>query len=295
MRREVSNLKMLIRKRIIVPPSSGGVNRRPEHWLRLFGAVCVAVHLLVFIIIFAITPIVPLPAFIDFASAASAVKSPEFEHDVTVTLRANGDVFLQSRPITLTSLAQGLRASRLRAPDEPTLRLRVDRSTPFRFVRRVALAARDAGYQRFTVMVRSVRSDTPTTNAKPVHHVRSRTTEQATPQDSPAALPLKLVSKPNCQSGNTLAESLNWLRQDLHVRFRLTVDRAGYVTKTEIVNITPPDVPVATEFARHQAKCFGSGKFEPPVSSPYTFDIRMRVIAPRDQFGRIKSATEQSE
>ena len=295
MRREVSNPKMPVRNRIFVSPSSAGVNRRPEHWLRLFGAVCVTVHLLVFVIIVAITPIIPLPAFIDFASAAYAAKSPEFEHDVTVTLRRNGDVFLQSRRISLASLAQDLRASRLRARYEPTLRLRIDRSTPFRFVRRVALAARDAGYPRFTVMVRYVPSDTPGMNAKPIHPVTSSPTAPATPENAAAARPLRLVRNVNCQPDNILAQKLNWLRQDLQVRFRVTADSAGYVTKTETMSITPPHMPVATEFARHQAKCLATGKFEPPVSSPYTFAISVRLTAPRNQFGKIKSATERSE
>ncbi|HEY0159150.1 MAG TPA: biopolymer transporter ExbD [Thermoanaerobaculia bacterium] len=149
---------MPILERTFVVANTTARNRAPEHWLRLFGAVCATLHFVVFIVVVSIVPIVPLPAFIDFPSAASAEKSPEFEHDVTVTVRANGDVFLQSRPVAMASLARELEASRLHRLHAPVLRLRIDRSAPFGVVRGVAVAAGVAGFERVTVMVRHIPS-----------------------------------------------------------------------------------------------------------------------------------------
>ena len=94
-------------------------------------------------------------AHIDFASAASAQLSSELESDLTVSVRANGDMYLQTRPVTSASLAHELRDARRHHRHPPTLRLRIDRSAPFRCARTVAVAAREAGFARFTVMVRN--------------------------------------------------------------------------------------------------------------------------------------------
>lgn len=254
---------MPILDRTFVPANATASNRTPEHWLRLFGAVCVTVHLLIFIIILSITPIVPLPAFIDFASAASAQKSPEFEHDVTVTVRANGDVFLQSRPITMASLAQELKATRLHRPHEPTLRLRIDRSTPFGFARGVAVAAGVGGYKRFTVMVRPLPSEISSVTSKPIQHNISSAVIATSPRaPSVPARPLRLARKLECQPGNILAEKLYWLREDLHVRFRVNVDRTGFVRHAETVDVNPSNTPVAAEFAQYQTGCLRNAHFE---------------------------------
>ena len=121
---------------------------RPEQWLNLFGTVSATFLLVVCLIFMVILPIVPLPAFIDLPAAASASKSPEAEGDAIVSIRRTGETYLHSRQIERPLLAREL------SPARGTLRLRVDRDTPFAHVRAVVAAAQAAGYRQMVIMVR---------------------------------------------------------------------------------------------------------------------------------------------
>jgi biopolymer transport protein ExbD len=125
----------------------------PEGWLNLFGTTCTAFLLLICILFIAITPIVPLPALIDFPPATSASKAPAFESDVIVSIRSTGETYLYSELIDQPSLARALAAGYER---DRILRLRVDRGARFGYVRTVVEAAQTAGYERVVIMVRHV-------------------------------------------------------------------------------------------------------------------------------------------
>lgn len=224
----------------------------PEQWLGVFGLACTTLMLVVFLIIFVITPMIDLPPFIDFPSASSAVKSPDREYDVHVSIRADGTMFVGTDPTLPAALPRVLGHSRRSGAD---LRLRVDRATPYRFVRRVVLAARDAGYERVTLAVR--------------REPRVRFTAPA------------VTHTPQCPTDNLLAESLWWLDRDIHSRFRVTIDARGRVTATELLAMTPAPPDLASRLELHQARCLRATRFAAPASAPYTFEIAMRLAAPR--------------
>ncbi|HYC89316.1 MAG TPA: hypothetical protein VEO54_08905 [Thermoanaerobaculia bacterium] len=50
---------------------------RPEQWLNLFGTVSATFLLILSLLFMPITPMVPLPAFIDLPAATTASKSPD--------------------------------------------------------------------------------------------------------------------------------------------------------------------------------------------------------------------------
>ncbi|HVG23990.1 MAG TPA: biopolymer transporter ExbD [Thermoanaerobaculia bacterium] len=123
----------------------------PERWLNLFGTVCATFLLVLCIVLMTITPIVPLPIFIDFPTATSAGNSPEQERDTIVSIRSAGETYVQSREIDRRDLARELGPPAL----DRTLRIRADREAPFGSVRAVVVAAQAAGYRRVVIMVRN--------------------------------------------------------------------------------------------------------------------------------------------
>jgi len=81
--------------------------------------------------------------------------APERECERTVTIRANGDVFLADERVALTDLESALRRylRDARCEIEP-LRLRIDQSARFGIVRQVIQAVQAAGISRVTVLAR---------------------------------------------------------------------------------------------------------------------------------------------
>jgi biopolymer transport protein ExbD len=124
-------------------------------WFRLFSVSFLFVVLIIFIFFMLVLPIRPdVPAFVDVPTARAASKSPELEHDLTISVRANGMIYLEGTEVHVTALTRRLSAARRQGTDTPTVRIRADRAALFRNVRRVVIAARNAGFTRATFMVR---------------------------------------------------------------------------------------------------------------------------------------------
>jgi biopolymer transport protein ExbD len=81
-------------------------------------------------------------------------KAPERECQRTVTIRADGDVFLADERVALTDLESALRRYLRDARCEEILRLRIDGSAKFGTVRHVIQAAQTARVPRVTVLAR---------------------------------------------------------------------------------------------------------------------------------------------
>ena len=124
-----------------------------EHWLGLFALDFLILLVPVLVFIIAVTPIVNLPPFIEFPTAKTGVKNPEFEGDITISVLRDGRIFFFDELVGTRSVVKRLRSSRQNKTTIPIIRMRIDRSAPFGTVRRIAIAARDAGYERVTIMV----------------------------------------------------------------------------------------------------------------------------------------------
>lgn len=120
-------------------------------WLRLFSLIFVFTLLMLVLFLIVVTPIQwDGPVFVDVPAARWASKSPEELNDLTISIRANGTIYLANE-----ELHAGALESRLsRAEAGAKIRLRVDRAAAFHHVRRAVLAARNAGFGRVTFMVR---------------------------------------------------------------------------------------------------------------------------------------------
>jgi len=126
----------------------------PEVWLRLFALDFLLVLIPVFIFVLLVTPIrSDIPAFVDFPISSTAIKSPEMEYDVHVTVLRDGRIFLYDELIGTETLSRRLNEVRTSRRRPPTIRVRADRAAPFGPVRRVVHAAGRAGYPRVTFMV----------------------------------------------------------------------------------------------------------------------------------------------
>lgn len=124
-------------------------------WLRLFALELLLVMLIVFIFLMLVLPIRPdVPLFVDVPTARWPSKSPEFEHDLTISIRADGKTYLANSEVRVTALENRLSAARLQSTYTPTVRIRVDRTVTFHSVRRIVVAAQNAGFSRVTFMVR---------------------------------------------------------------------------------------------------------------------------------------------
>lgn len=85
---------------------------------------------------------------VDLPQAATATSTQE--DAVTVSLTAEGAVFLNQEPVALEALAAALQAARLRRPD-PLVIINADRRSPHGTVMAVLDAVRQAGLQRISL------------------------------------------------------------------------------------------------------------------------------------------------
>jgi biopolymer transport protein ExbD len=124
-------------------------------WLRLFAATLLFTMLVVLIFFMVVLPIRPdVPAFVDVPTARWASMSPEYEHDLTISILSDGRTYLGNVEVGVVALERRLSAARVERRETPVLRVRVDRAAAFQHVRRVVRAARNAGFPRLTFMVR---------------------------------------------------------------------------------------------------------------------------------------------
>lgn len=127
-------------------------------WLRVFSVSLLITLLIVLIFFMAVLPMRPdVPAFIDVPTARWASQSPEFEHDLTISIRSDGRIYLGDAELGIDALEHRLSAASARQGVAPTLRVRADRAAMFYSIRRVVRAARNAGFNRVTFMVRQER------------------------------------------------------------------------------------------------------------------------------------------
>ena len=85
---------------------------------------------------------------VDLPQAATATSAQE--EAVTVSLTAEGAVFLNQEPVALDALVAALQAVRLRQPD-PLVIINADRLSPHGTVMAVLDAVRQAGLQRISL------------------------------------------------------------------------------------------------------------------------------------------------
>jgi biopolymer transport protein ExbD len=123
-----------------------------ERWLNLFALDLLLVLMVVLVIYMAMTPILPHYIYVDVPLSTTAKPSPDTVDDLTISIPNQDFIAFGGDAIRMSDL-EGRLAS---APRDSftTVRIHVARAVPFRIVRRVVEAARNAGYARVTFMVR---------------------------------------------------------------------------------------------------------------------------------------------
>lgn len=121
-----------------------------EAWLGLFAMDLLLVLLVVLILFMVMTPILPDRIFVDLPVSTSAVKSPEYDYDLEISVARADFVFFDGQ-VSMPELDRRL-ASAPRDKDT-VVRIRAGREVPFGTIRRIVQSARQAGYSRVTFMV----------------------------------------------------------------------------------------------------------------------------------------------
>lgn len=119
-----------------------------ETWLNLFALDLLFVLLVVLVIFMTITPMLPLRPWVDTPISTSAVKSPEGYRDLTVSIPIADLFILENKVVPFSELDRQFAS----APGDKDfkVRIRAGRRVPFGDVRRVVLAAREAGITHVT-------------------------------------------------------------------------------------------------------------------------------------------------
>ena len=124
----------------------------PDDFQRTFVITLLGVVLVVFIWVWAVTPIFAHGVWppINLVETNGGRKAPETERDVCVTVRADGVAFVDERAASQATVENALRA----ANAEAQILVRVDRAAPFGAVRDVVIAAQRAGRQQLIFLAR---------------------------------------------------------------------------------------------------------------------------------------------
>lgn len=133
--------------RVLVEHHAEDRRRYDRQILQTFVVTMAGFWLTVLIWIWVITPIFSSGVWplLEPAAAKTGRMVPEKEHDVWVTIRANGEIFVDENKVDVVDLSNA----------GETIFVRVDRAAPFSAVRTVVREAQRAHRRTLTFMVRS--------------------------------------------------------------------------------------------------------------------------------------------
>lgn len=118
-------------------------------WLNLFSLAFAISMFVLLLLLMCILPLSDAP-IIATPFSLTGDKSPETEYDLNVALRADGRIVVRERQISRRELVKIIVAAR----SDAEVRILAETGTPFRYIRGVTAAARDAGRTRIIFLVR---------------------------------------------------------------------------------------------------------------------------------------------
>lgn len=121
-----------------------------EDWLNLFSLAFLFWLIALCTLFLAILPIRTDVPLIATPFSSSENKSPEMEDDLNIALRTGGRIVVSEHQVSRRELVRIIAAAR----SDRNVRILVETGTPYRYVRGVVSAARDAGRARVTFLVR---------------------------------------------------------------------------------------------------------------------------------------------
>jgi biopolymer transport protein ExbD len=132
-----------------------------ETWLHLFALDLLIVCVVLLVVCMAITPLnADFPLRLDLPESRTALRSPGFERELTVTVRRDA-IFLGHAVTDLAQLNRSLMSTHV---DRDSLRMQIARDVPFGTARRIVQAAQQAGFRTVTFVVRRAPQVGPESN-----------------------------------------------------------------------------------------------------------------------------------
>jgi len=126
------------------------------HWLNLFSMSFLITMFVVLVFLMVVTPIYTGEPMIPTPFASSGYTAAGFERDLNIGLTARGTILFRERRI---SRAELLRVFRTKALSGRAPRIYAETGTPYRYIRGVVAAAREAGVTQVTFMCRRARDE----------------------------------------------------------------------------------------------------------------------------------------